>query len=166
MVATCVLKTTDGKEFNKMDVNFGNIPAGQKKDAIFYFTSNGGGLRLGSIHHVDEPDTLHRRRAGPCENAAAHGQERRHVSHCCLNGEAVAAEVPELGHGVLTYAILAGLGGDRKPQASVSSDGTVTVNSLLRYLSEEVPKLSEKYRGIRQNVMQFSTGQDFALKKA
>jgi len=77
-----------------------------------------------------------------------------------------AAEVPELGHGVLTYAILAGLGGDRKPQASVSSDGTVTVNSLLRYLSEEVPKLSEKYRGIRQNVVQFSTGQDFALEKA
>ncbi len=76
-----------------------------------------------------------------------------------------AAEVPELGHGVLTYAILTALGGDRKPQASVSSDGTVTVNSLLRYLSEEVPKLSEKYRGIRQNVVQFSTGQDFALEK-
>jgi|GEM_PF-1950201 len=76
-----------------------------------------------------------------------------------------AAEVPELGHGVLTYAILTGLGGDKKPQASVSSDGTVTVNSLLRYLSEEVPRLSQKYRGIRQNVVQFSTGQDFALEK-
>ncbi|MHC9542366.1 MAG: caspase family protein [Vulcanimicrobiota bacterium] len=76
-----------------------------------------------------------------------------------------AAEVPELGHGVLTYAILTGLGGDKKPQAALSSDGTVTVNSLLRYLSEEVPKLSQKYRGIRQNVVQFSTGQDFALEK-
>jgi len=46
VVATCVLKTTDGKEFNKMDVNVGNIPAGGKKEAIFYFTSDGGGLPL------------------------------------------------------------------------------------------------------------------------
>ncbi len=52
VVGTCVLNTMDGKVFNKMDVNVGNIPAGQKKEAIFYFTSDGGGIQLNPTYTV------------------------------------------------------------------------------------------------------------------
>jgi hypothetical protein len=76
-----------------------------------------------------------------------------------------AVEVPELGHGVLTYALLAGLGQGKKPAAPLNTQGEVTVNSLLRYLTDEVPRLSEKYHGFRQEIVQFSTGQDFSLAK-
>lgn len=74
-----------------------------------------------------------------------------------------AKEFPELGHGVLTYAILTGLGEKGKPAAAVGESGNVTVNALLQYVSDEVPLLAEKYQGGRQDVVQFSTGQDFPL---
>ena len=74
-----------------------------------------------------------------------------------------ATEIPELGHGVLTYAILTALGDKSKPAAMVNKQGEVTVNSLLQFVSSEVPKLTEKYQGINQDVVQFSTGQDFPL---
>jgi hypothetical protein len=74
-----------------------------------------------------------------------------------------AKEVPTLHHGLLTYAILHGLGADGPPAAS-TSDGTVTVNALLRYLSDAVPQLTEKYQaGASQDVVQASTGQDFPI---
>lgn len=78
--------------------------------------------------------------------------------------EQYAKEIPELGHGVLTYAILNGLGEKQKPAAEPNPEGQVTVNGLLRFLDEEVPKLTEKYqRGDRQEIVQASTGQDFPL---
>ena len=77
--------------------------------------------------------------------------------------EQYAKEVPELGHGVLTYAILSALGAGGRPRAAVNSDGQVTVNGLLRYLADEVPRLTEKYHGGRQDPVQASTGQDFPL---
>ena len=72
---------------------------------------------------------------------------------------ATAAEVPELGHGLFTYAVLNGLQGD------LGKDQEVTVNELLRYLSEEVPELSMKFRGSRHGIWQFSAGQDFPIAK-
>ncbi|MDQ7821605.1 MAG: caspase family protein [Candidatus Eremiobacteraeota bacterium] len=77
--------------------------------------------------------------------------------------EQYAIEVPELGHGILTYAILSGLGSGKKPQAPLNKEGKVTVNALLQYLSRTVPELAEKYKGGSQNIVQFSTGQDFPL---
>jgi WD40 repeat protein len=77
--------------------------------------------------------------------------------------EQYALEIPELGHGILTYSLLSGIGIGKKPQASTNAQGEVTVNALLHYISEEVPRLSEKYQGSRQDVVQFSTGQDFTL---
>ena len=74
-----------------------------------------------------------------------------------------AKEFPELGHGVLTYAILTGLGEKGRPAATLGEAGNVTVNALLQYVSDEVPQLAEKYQGGRQDVVQFSTGQDFPL---
>lgn len=67
--------------------------------------------------------------------------------------EQYAKELPELGHGLLTYSMLEGLSGDK----------TVTVNSLLNFVSVQVPELSQKHYGVPQNVTQFSTGQDFPL---
>lgn len=78
--------------------------------------------------------------------------------------EQFAKEIPELGHGVLTYAILTALGEKSPPAATANGEGQVTVNSLLHYLGEEVPRLTQKYqRGERQEVVQASTGQDFPL---
>ena len=77
--------------------------------------------------------------------------------------EQYAQELTELGHGVLTYAILAGLGESGPPAATSDESGQVTVNALLQYLSDEVPRLTEKYHGSRQEVVQASTGQDFPL---
>jgi WD40 repeat protein len=77
--------------------------------------------------------------------------------------EQSAHEIAQLGHGVLTYAIISGLGLKGKPAAPVNQEGQVTVNGLLRFLSDEVPRLTEKYMGTRQDVVQFSTGQDFPL---
>lgn len=52
VVATCVMKTLDGKEFTRSVVNVGNIPAGQKKEAIFYITNDGGGIPLNRSYSV------------------------------------------------------------------------------------------------------------------
>lgn len=66
-----------------------------------------------------------------------------------------AYELPELGHGVLTYSILKAL--------DQSGAGKVTVNGLLQSVSAEVPALTERYHGDRQEVVQYSSGQDFPL---
>ncbi|MBI3928021.1 MAG: caspase family protein [Armatimonadetes bacterium] len=78
--------------------------------------------------------------------------------------EQYAKEFPELGHGVLTYAFLTGLGLEGgAARAATQANGEVTVNALLNYLSQQVPSLTEKYHGGRQDIVQYSTGQDFPL---
>ena len=74
-----------------------------------------------------------------------------------------AIEVPELGHGVLTYSLLQGLGEKAGALAS-RADGIVTILSLLQHVNEQVPELTEKYHGgNRQYPVSFSTGMDFPL---
>ena len=72
---------------------------------------------------------------------------------------ATAAEVPELGHGLFTYAVLNGL------QGELGKGEEVTVNELLTYLGERVPELSLKFRGSREGIWQFSAGQDFPIAR-
>ncbi len=75
-----------------------------------------------------------------------------------------AYEVPELGHGVLTYALLSGLGEKGDPQAPTSNEGIVTVLSLLQYVNQRVPELTEKYQdGKKQYPVSSTTGMDFPL---
>jgi len=74
-----------------------------------------------------------------------------------------ALEVPELGHGVLAYALLSGLGEKGDPQAPVSTEGTVTMLSLLQYVNQQVPALTEKYHHNKQYPVSFTTGMDFPL---
>lgn len=71
-----------------------------------------------------------------------------------------AFEIPQLGHGILTFSVLEAMGAKEQGKAS-----TVTANELLRAVSEKVPELSEKYHGTRQSVVQYSSGQDFPLTK-
>lgn len=75
-------------------------------------------------------------------------------------GEDYAYEIPQLGHGVLTYALLDSLG-----LKESNAKQAVTANELLRAVSTKVPALSEQYQGVRQQVIQYSSGQDFPLVK-
>jgi uncharacterized caspase-like protein len=77
--------------------------------------------------------------------------------------EEYAYEVPELGHGVLTYAILQTMGATQGETGERNTD--LTANDLLRSVSSKVPELSEKYQGVRQQIIQYSSGQDFPLAR-
>lgn len=68
--------------------------------------------------------------------------------------EQKAGEVEALGHGVLTYTIL---------EAVKPGSGVTTVNGLLRTVSDEVPRVAERYLKLQQQVTQYSNGQDFPL---
>jgi WD40 repeat protein len=74
--------------------------------------------------------------------------------------EQFAAEVGELGHGVFTYILLNALEGsaDGSPK-----DGNVTVYELKAYLNDQVPELTEKYKGTPQWPYTFSIGNDFPI---
>lgn len=67
-----------------------------------------------------------------------------------------ASEVKELGHGVLTYAMLEGLGGK-------AGERKVTVEGLIQYIKNRLPELTEKYRGAPQWPVSWGTGMDFPL---
>lgn len=67
-----------------------------------------------------------------------------------------ASEVKELGHGVLTYAILEGLGGK-------AGERKITVEGLIHYVKNRLPDLTEKYRGAPQWPVSWGTGMDFPL---
>jgi WD40 repeat protein len=75
--------------------------------------------------------------------------------------EQLAAEVAPLGHGVFTYALLKGLEG--AADGGTSPDGKVTVKELEAFLADEVPALTEKYRGTAQWPQSWAKGQDFPL---
>ncbi len=72
--------------------------------------------------------------------------------------EQYAGEFKELGHGVFTYVLLKGLGGGSSPK-----DGKVTIKELTKYLDDQVPELTKKYKGQAQYPNTFSIGQDFPI---
>ena len=80
-----------------------------------------------------------------------------------------AAEVPELGHGVLTYTLLAGLhaveGGPLEkewiqPSANV---GVAHVLEWFGFASSRVPQLTRRYFGRQQDVQHASAGTNFPV---
>jgi WD40 repeat protein len=74
-----------------------------------------------------------------------------------------AVEVPELGHGLLTSALLTGLGEKGRPEAA-SADGTVTILGLLQYVNRVVPEWTERYHaGNKQYPVSNTNGMDFPL---
>jgi len=80
-----------------------------------------------------------------------------------------AQEIEALGHGVLTYALLAGLravgGGPLEGQGVRPSgpSGTVDVLDWLSYAAGHVPRLTERYLGQVQDVQTSGQGQSFPL---
>ncbi|HVX64029.1 MAG TPA: caspase family protein, partial [Pirellulales bacterium] len=80
-----------------------------------------------------------------------------------------AQEVKELGHGVLSYAPLAGLGAvrggplvDKHAQPS-GADQVVDVMDWFSFASGQVPRLTESYFGISQEVQTSTQGASFPL---
>jgi WD40 repeat protein len=74
--------------------------------------------------------------------------------------EQFAAEVSELGHGVFTYIILDALQGSAD---GAPKDGNVTIYELKAYLNDQVPEITEKYKGTPQWPYTFSIGNDFPI---
>jgi hypothetical protein len=74
-----------------------------------------------------------------------------------------AIEATGLKHGILTYVLLQGLGDTQAPEAAPNSDGLVTMFSLLQYVNQQVPELTEKYAKAKQYPMSFNTGMDFPV---
>jgi uncharacterized caspase-like protein len=58
-------------------------------------------------------------------------------------------ELPELGHGVFTYYLLAGLNG----AADLNGDGIVTVQELYEYVERQVTQKSRSVGGNQHPVM-------------
>jgi WD40 repeat protein len=77
-------------------------------------------------------------------------------------GEQYASELPELGHGVFTYALLKGLKGvaDKKPK-----DGSVTITEILGFITRYVPFLNHKYETGSQTPVVTSRGSNFVVYK-
>ena len=80
-----------------------------------------------------------------------------------------AQEVPDLGHGVLTYALLAGAGATdagplgRKAIKPESDNRLMTVGQWLRYAQEKVPSLTKLYFDHQQFIEAEIKGQDFPI---
>jgi len=74
--------------------------------------------------------------------------------------EQFATEFAELGHGVFTYALLKGLSGDAD---GGSMDKKITVKELEAYLNDQIPALTQKYKGSMQFPRSWAVGQDFPL---
>ena len=72
--------------------------------------------------------------------------------------EQFAGEFKQLGHGVYTYCLLEGLSG-----SADSGDGKVTVKELDAYLQNQVPEVSQKYKGNPQYPASYGFGNDFPL---
>ena len=69
-----------------------------------------------------------------------------------------ATELAQIGHGVFTYALLKGLGGE-----AGNRDKTVTVRELIAYVEEVLPDISQKYKAQPQYPVIESRGQDFPV---
>jgi hypothetical protein len=136
-----------------------DVPA-TKRVIIFDACHSGAavGLRRGArdpFAFEGAIETLHRSNGAHTIAAAAAGEE--------------AHELEELGHGVLTYTLLAGLkavdGGPLAKDAirPGSPDGVVNVFEWFSYAASHVPRLTEKYFRARQNVSVNSSDNVFPL---
>lgn len=74
--------------------------------------------------------------------------------------EQSSKEVDELKHGIFTYVLLKGIGGEAD---GAPKDGKITIFELKSYIDDQVPLLNEKYSGKAQYPYTFSRGQDFPV---
>ena len=72
-----------------------------------------------------------------------------------------ASELPKLGHGLFTYALLqaiSGLADGGKPP-----DGKITIKEIEAYINDRVPELTKQFRGSAQYPSSYTIGHDFPL---
>jgi hypothetical protein len=80
-----------------------------------------------------------------------------------------AAEIPELGHGILTYTLLAGLDAvddgplDGKAIVPNSPDRIVDVLEWFNYAGGRVPDLTQQFVGRTQDIQLSGEGTGFPL---
>lgn len=70
-----------------------------------------------------------------------------------------AVELEQLGHGIFTYTLLAGMNGE----ASKGGDKQVKASELIRFVEDKVPSLSKKFADYAQYPTGYSRGSDFAV---
>lgn len=73
--------------------------------------------------------------------------------------EQFAAELVQLGHGLFTYTLLEGLAG----KADTKQARTVTVRGLTTYVEDQLPELSQNFKGVAQFPVVDSRGMDFPV---
>ena len=122
----------------------------QKQLIVFDACQSGGAVEAFSLRGASEEKAISQlARSAGIVVLAASGTEQ------------LAAEFPKLGHGVFTYALLRGLGGEA--DGGTQPDGKITVKELEAFLNDIVPELSRQYRGKAQYPNSYARGQDFPL---
>lgn len=74
--------------------------------------------------------------------------------------EQFATEFKTLGHGLFTYTLLKGLAGEADGR---NQDKKITVEELSAYIKDQVPVLSEQYKGQPQYPISYVFGNDFPV---
>jgi hypothetical protein len=80
-----------------------------------------------------------------------------------------AQEVPDLGHGVLTYALLAGLGAAERempgfrPLQATSEEQLLTVRTWFAFAQDKVPALTKVFFNEEQFINFEARGLDFPI---
>jgi len=136
----------------------------RKRILIFDTCASGGALKIsrqgeGPFGFRGAIEKLGQRQGVFTIAASAAGQE--------------AQEIEQLGHGVLTYALLAGLravppGGPLEGLAVGPSDakGTLDVLDWFSFASGHVPRLTERYLRRQQHVQTSAQGTSFSILSA
>jgi len=75
--------------------------------------------------------------------------------------EQFAAELPKLGHGLFTYALLQAIAG--QADGGEPPDGKITIKEIEAYISDRVPELTQQFRGSAQYPNSYTIGHDFPL---
>jgi WD40 repeat protein len=75
--------------------------------------------------------------------------------------EQFASELPKLGHGLFTYALLQAIAG--YADGGDPPDGKITIKEIEAYISDRVPELTQQYRGSAQYPNSYTIGHDFPL---
>lgn len=73
--------------------------------------------------------------------------------------EQFAAEMVQLGHGLFTYTLLEGLSG----KADNKKSNIITVRGLTNYVEDQLPEISQNFRGVAQFPVIDSRGMDFPV---
>lgn len=75
--------------------------------------------------------------------------------------EQFAAELPKLGHGLFTYALLQAIAG--QADGGEPQDGKITIKEIEAYINDRVPELTQQFRGSAQYPNSYTIGHDFPL---